>query len=179
MAFQIRKTIATLEGLVQITIEVVRNHVQESAWFVSAAAQRVNADANVKSCIAVGMQKYWRGLAAGTYFADRRLDACVMVIHQDIVGIWYFWDEDEVSFLSSFGRFLGSIFFSLLILRRPSFKNAVLLLVQDLADANGPSPGSDTTKNLECIKPAYTFIWSTHASSRISRSFRDVCQVAL
>jgi hypothetical protein len=42
----------TLEGLVQITIEVVPNHVQESAWFVSAAAQRVNADANVKSCIA-------------------------------------------------------------------------------------------------------------------------------
>jgi len=58
-----------------------------------------------------------------------------MVIHQDIVGIWNFRDEDE-------------------ILRRPSFKNAVLLLVQDLADANGPSPGSDTTKNLGSIKAA-------------------------
>jgi hypothetical protein len=46
-------------------------------------------------------KEYWRGLAAGTYFADRRLDACVMVIHQDIVGIWNFRDEDEVSFLSS------------------------------------------------------------------------------
>jgi hypothetical protein len=56
-------------------------------------------------------KEYWRGLAAGTYFADRRLDACVMVIHQDIVGIWNFRDEDEVSFLSSFGRFLSSIFF--------------------------------------------------------------------
>jgi hypothetical protein len=42
----------TLEGLVQVTIELVRNHVQESAWIASAAAQRVNADANVKSCIA-------------------------------------------------------------------------------------------------------------------------------
>jgi hypothetical protein len=41
--------------------------------------------------------EYWRGLAAGTYFAHRRLDACIGVIHQDIVGIWNFRDDDEVS----------------------------------------------------------------------------------
>ena len=40
----------TLEELVQVTIELVRNHVQESAWLVSTAAQRVIVDANVKSC---------------------------------------------------------------------------------------------------------------------------------
>jgi hypothetical protein len=32
----------TLEGLVQVMIELVCNHVQESAWIVSTAAQRVN-----------------------------------------------------------------------------------------------------------------------------------------
>ena len=64
-------------------------------------------------------------------------------------------------------------FFSSLtqILRRPSFMNVVLLLVQDLADPNGLSPGSATyvssfvsdvfiahmylsVKNLEAIKAA-------------------------
>jgi len=123
----------TLKELISFTEELVHNHVRESAWVVMAASQRVNADTNVKSCIAVGMQKYWRGLAAGTYFAHRRLDACIGVIHHDIVGIWNFRDDDE-------------------ILGRPSFKDAVLLLVQDLADPNGPSPGSNTIKNLEAIK---------------------------
>ncbi|KIM44169.1 hypothetical protein M413DRAFT_443207 [Hebeloma cylindrosporum] len=125
----------TLKVLTDVTEELVRNHVRESAWVVMAAAQRVNADTKVKSCIAVGMQKYWRGLAAGTYFADRRLDACIGVIHQDIVGIWNFRDDEE-------------------ILHRPSFMNVVLLLVQDLADPSGSSPGSDTIKNLEAIKAA-------------------------
>ena len=50
--------------------------------------------------------EYWRGLAAGTYFADRRLDACIDVIHRDIVGIWNFRDDDEVSSLHSFARVL-------------------------------------------------------------------------
>ena len=42
----------TLTRLVQVTEELVRNHVQESVWIVSATAQRVDADENVKSCIA-------------------------------------------------------------------------------------------------------------------------------
>ena len=44
--------LGTLAKLVQLTEDLVRNHVQESVWIVSAAAQRVNADENVKSCIA-------------------------------------------------------------------------------------------------------------------------------
>lgn len=40
--------------------------------------------------------EYWRGLAAGTYFADRRLDACIGVIHVDILNIWNFRDDDNV-----------------------------------------------------------------------------------
>ena len=42
----------TLTHLVEVTEELVRNHVQESVWIVSATAQRVNADEKVKSCIA-------------------------------------------------------------------------------------------------------------------------------
>ena len=42
----------TLAHLVQVTEKLVRNHVQESVWIVSATAQRVNADEKVKSCIA-------------------------------------------------------------------------------------------------------------------------------
>jgi len=42
----------TLRTLTDITEELVRNHVRESAWVVMAAAQRVNADTKVKSCIA-------------------------------------------------------------------------------------------------------------------------------
>lgn len=42
----------TLQELIRVTLELVQNHVQESTWIVMAAAQRVNADANVKSCIA-------------------------------------------------------------------------------------------------------------------------------
>ena len=42
----------TLKELIDFTEELVRNHVRESAWVVMAVSQRVNADANVKSCIA-------------------------------------------------------------------------------------------------------------------------------
>lgn len=42
----------TLKNLTDVTEELVRNHVRESAWVVMAAAQRVNADTKVKSCIA-------------------------------------------------------------------------------------------------------------------------------
>ncbi|KJA17892.1 hypothetical protein HYPSUDRAFT_205864 [Hypholoma sublateritium FD-334 SS-4] len=129
----------TLQELIRVTLELVQNHVQESTWIVMAAAQRVNADANVKSCIAVGMKKYWRGLAAGTYFSDRRLAACIGVINTEIVQIWNFRDDDQ-------------------ILLRPSFQNAVLLLVQDLADPNGPSAGSDVTNNLDAINSALSVV---------------------
>lgn len=62
------------------------------------------------------------------------------------------------------------------ILTRPSFQNAVLLLVQDLADPNGPSAGSDvyahifpstlvgiahmhrSTKNLDSINSALSVV---------------------
>lgn len=117
--------------------------------------------------------EYWRGLAAGTYFADRRLDACIGVIHQDIVGIWNFRDDDEVYFLLHFILEEVNYLTSIQILRRRFFKNAILLLVQDLADPNGPTPGSNTyvvhlffhplaivahayisTKNLGAIKAA-------------------------
>ena len=91
--------------------------------------------------ILISSSEYWRGLAAGTYFSDRRLDACIGVIHHDIVGIWNFRDDDEVSFSHPFGNFFSNL---IQILRRPSFKNAVLLLVQDLSDPNGPGQGTNT-----------------------------------
>lgn len=68
--------------------------------------------------------EYWRGLAAGTYFANRRLDACIDVIHKDIINTWNLRDDDQ-------------------ILHSPSFKDAILLVIQDLADSGGPSPGSE------------------------------------
>jgi hypothetical protein len=117
-------------------------------------------------------KKYWRGLAAGTYFADRRLDACVMVIHQDIVGIWNFRDEDEVSFLSSFARFLVSSIFdrsrfcAVRLLRMlssclckiwPMPMGRVQGLIRILYFYSAPIIVAHVrlrTKNLECIKPA-------------------------
>ena len=41
-------------------------------------------------------QEYWRGLAAGTYFYNRRLNGCIGVIHQEILKIWNFRDDDQV-----------------------------------------------------------------------------------
>jgi hypothetical protein len=41
----------TLRDLTQMTLGLVRDHVTESVWVASAAAQRVSADANVKTSI--------------------------------------------------------------------------------------------------------------------------------
>ncbi len=68
--------------------------------------------------------EYWRGLAAGTYFANRRLDACIGIIHKDIINTWNLRDDDQ-------------------ILHSPFFKNAILPVIQDLADPSGASPGSE------------------------------------
>ena len=38
--------------------------------------------------ILMSSSEYWCGLAAGTYFADHRLDACIGVVRQGIAGIW-------------------------------------------------------------------------------------------
>jgi hypothetical protein len=41
-------------------------------------------------------QEYWQGLAAGTYFSNRRLNTCIGLIHQEILKIWNFRDDDRV-----------------------------------------------------------------------------------
>src|ERR1700733_4305636 len=41
-------------------------------------------------------QEYWQGLATGTYFSNRHLNTCIGLIHQEILKIWNFRDDDRV-----------------------------------------------------------------------------------
>jgi len=40
--------------------------------------------------------EYWNGLAFGANFLGKKLEACLEVLHVDIIKVWNFNDPDEV-----------------------------------------------------------------------------------
>jgi len=86
----------TLSNLVNITQDLVARHVEGDVWIVSAMAQRASAQAKINSSIAVGMKRYWQGLASSTQFSGTTLQKCLDTIHLEITSCWNFNDPDNL-----------------------------------------------------------------------------------
>ncbi|KAE9389866.1 hypothetical protein BT96DRAFT_1024864 [Gymnopus androsaceus JB14] len=64
------------------------NVVEGVAESLLAMAQMVDIDKKVELVIKVGRKKYWRGLASSLHFPGLGLQACLLVLHKDLVIPW-------------------------------------------------------------------------------------------
>ncbi|KAJ8581722.1 hypothetical protein M405DRAFT_831972 [Rhizopogon salebrosus TDB-379] len=86
--------------LIQITEGHVHKHVAVDASLVTSVAQRVDPGLKIKASIDVGKRKYWNALASCTgIFKDYTAEACLHVLHTDIIAVWNF--NDPHHYLSS------------------------------------------------------------------------------
>ncbi|KIJ99117.1 hypothetical protein K443DRAFT_8630 [Laccaria amethystina LaAM-08-1] len=86
-----------LKELVHRTAVYVKNSlavdVAEDVALVSAIAQRVNPVVKIDAVIEVGKKRYWLGLAASVNFPGKTMEACLRVLHTDIVQVWNIPDD--------------------------------------------------------------------------------------
>ncbi|OAX37669.1 hypothetical protein K503DRAFT_801056 [Rhizopogon vinicolor AM-OR11-026] len=78
--------------LIQVTEERVRQHVASVASVVAGVAQRVDPKLNIKTSIEVGKKKYWKALTSAAAFKGKTVQACLQVLHTDIIRVWNFHD---------------------------------------------------------------------------------------
>jgi len=125
----------TLEELVQITTQLIRDNLDKTAWLVSAAAQRLDVNDKVKASIEIGMRKYWRKLSSrNSHFSGKTLRQCFETIYSEVIKAWNLRDPH-------------------LILLSNSFKAMLLYLVQDLWSRDGV-PDHSFLQQVEAIKNA-------------------------
>ncbi|KIK01796.1 hypothetical protein K443DRAFT_6595 [Laccaria amethystina LaAM-08-1] len=86
-----------LNELVRLTADCVRKSlavdVADDVALVSAIAQRVNPAVKIDAVIAVGKKRYWLGLAASVNFPGKTIEACLKVLHVDIIQVWNIQDD--------------------------------------------------------------------------------------
>ncbi|OJA14802.1 hypothetical protein AZE42_04189 [Rhizopogon vesiculosus] len=78
--------------LIQVTEDRVRQHVASEASVMAGVAQRVNPKLNIRTSIEVGKRKYWKALASTAAFKGKTVQACLEVLHTDIIRVWNFHD---------------------------------------------------------------------------------------
>ncbi|EDR00515.1 uncharacterized protein LACBIDRAFT_334152, partial [Laccaria bicolor S238N-H82] len=92
-----KEYINTLKDLTALTAKYVKEclavDVAEEVAVLSAVAQRVNPAMKIDAVIAIGKKRYWRGLASSANFPGKTIDACLRVLHTDIVRVWNMQDE--------------------------------------------------------------------------------------
>ncbi|KAJ8597094.1 hypothetical protein M405DRAFT_804447 [Rhizopogon salebrosus TDB-379] len=62
---------------------------------ILSIAQRVDPKFRVKMSIEVGKRRYWKVLASTAAFRGNTVEACLQVLHIDIVRVWNFSDPEE------------------------------------------------------------------------------------
>jgi len=72
------------------------NAVEAPAESLLAMAQMVDIDKKVELVIKVGRKKYWRGLASSLHFPGLGLQACLSVLHKDLVIPWNINDPHQL-----------------------------------------------------------------------------------
>ncbi|KAF7328477.1 G domain-containing protein [Mycena venus] len=85
-----------LNHLIQVTRDLVEKGVEGDAWIVTAMAQRTSSQVKIDGAIAVGMKRYWRGLASSTIFSGSRLIKCLDTVHEEMTDSWNFHDPDDL-----------------------------------------------------------------------------------
>ncbi|KIK01801.1 hypothetical protein K443DRAFT_6597 [Laccaria amethystina LaAM-08-1] len=87
----------SLKDLTALTAKYVKEclavEVAEEVAVLSAVAQRVNPAMKIDAVIAIGKKRYWRGLASSANFPGKTIEACLRVLHTDIVRVWNIQDE--------------------------------------------------------------------------------------
>ncbi|KAF7973926.1 hypothetical protein HWV62_13986 [Athelia sp. TMB] len=78
----------TLQALVELTTERVREQLPEVASIVLGVAQQVSPKVKIDSSIAVGKRKYWQSLGTSVSFRGKKLKDCFEVMRVDIVTVW-------------------------------------------------------------------------------------------
>ncbi|KAF7969973.1 hypothetical protein HWV62_25456 [Athelia sp. TMB] len=130
----------TLEALIELTTDKVREQLPEVASIVLGVAQQVSPKVKIDSSIAVGKKKYWRTLGTSVSFLGKKLKDCFEVIRIDIVTVWAIEDPHQVcSLLSPMPLFLTILGHQ--HLRSDEFQAAILELVGNISD-NRPGDAS-------------------------------------
>ncbi|KDQ52419.1 hypothetical protein JAAARDRAFT_40270 [Jaapia argillacea MUCL 33604] len=115
----------TLEGLIKLT----REHVAKNVWQTWAIAQRADADTSIEASIAIGRDKYWRGLASSTYFREKKLTSCLATIHKDMTLVWNFYDPEGY-------------------LSKSEMRASMLQLIEELVDHDATDPMTTLAKGI-------------------------------
>ncbi|KAF7373750.1 hypothetical protein MSAN_00586500 [Mycena sanguinolenta] len=122
--------------LVDITREVVDEHVKGDAWVIWSVAQRASVPLKIEACIAKGMNSYWQALSGAIPGVGHMLlHQCLATVHREIIMCWNFPDAEN-------------------LLIDDKFRHLMLYVVQDMhtgsgaASAHGPEEGK---VNLEKI----------------------------
>jgi len=117
-----------LDGLVQLTRELVEASVAGDAWIVSTMAQRASVQAKITGAIAVGMKRYWEGIGTGTNFTGINLEKCLDTVHKEMTDSWNFHDTSD-------------------LLQRPQFRAKIRefaqLVTPEVAEAKSLFPNFD------------------------------------
>lgn len=82
----------TLAPLIQMTENLVRQHLVPEASVMTSIAQRVDPGLKLNASIEVGKRRYWKVLASSAAFKNRVIQDCLNVLHIDIVAVWNFHD---------------------------------------------------------------------------------------
>ncbi|KAJ7714642.1 hypothetical protein B0H16DRAFT_1618029, partial [Mycena metata] len=83
-----------LDDLVRETRRLVEENFRGDSWIVSAMAQRTSAQVKIEGAIAIGMKKYWQGIASGAQLSGT-LEACLTAVHNDMTASWNFYDPED------------------------------------------------------------------------------------
>ncbi|KAJ7714611.1 hypothetical protein B0H16DRAFT_1618166 [Mycena metata] len=84
-----------LDDLVRETRRLVEETFRGDAWIVSAMAQRASAQVKIEGAIAIGMKKYWHGIASGAQLSGT-LEGCLTAVHNDMTASWNFYDPEDL-----------------------------------------------------------------------------------
>ncbi|KIM53245.1 hypothetical protein SCLCIDRAFT_32005 [Scleroderma citrinum Foug A] len=98
-----------LGGLIQLTYEKVSEYFGNQPGAGTSAvptlaviAQRVAPDLKIEGSITVGKERYWQAIFTGAVFTGRPMQDCLRVIHDDIIKLWNFRDEDKLLLSTEF-----------------------------------------------------------------------------
>ncbi|KAJ7751360.1 hypothetical protein B0H16DRAFT_1840576 [Mycena metata] len=115
-----------LDDLVRETRRLVDENFRGDAWIVSAMAQRASAQVKIEGATAIGMKKYWQGIASGAQLSGT-LEACLTAVHNDMTASWNFYDPEDVSVYQDVGLILSCVF---QLLRSQDFTDKIKKLAQ-------------------------------------------------
>ncbi|OJA14807.1 hypothetical protein AZE42_04187 [Rhizopogon vesiculosus] len=96
----------TIAHLIEVTEERVRQHVASVASVMAGVAQRVDPKLNIKTSIEYALtyfhailrftrpfsKGYWKALTSAAAFKGKTVQACLEVLHTDIIRVWNFHD---------------------------------------------------------------------------------------